>query len=952
MKHSNLVVSAALMVQLTTLSLMAQQNPGSPQGKPLIAATDDSRSSIPLDPEVKTGKLENGFTYYIRKNTEPKGRVTLYLVNKTGSILETDAQQGLAHFMEHMCFNGTKHYPKNELINYLQKSGVRFGADLNAYTGFNETVYQLPVATDDPVVLKNAFQILRDWAQDATLDNAEIDKERGVVMEELRQHLGGQQRTENKTIPVLFNHSRYADRLPIGKEDIIRHAPYEVFKKFYKDWYRPDLQALIVVGDINVKTIEKVIIDKFSDLKTPKNAPVREQYTIPLTGNTQFISITDPEVPVTSITMHIKQVQPIIQSAASYKEVVLRLLLNDMLSTRLFEQSQEEHLPFTELTGQLSPLEGNIEALSFTAIPKPGDVENAFKGIIVEMERIARFGFTATEIEMAKTNVLNRMESALKEKDNTASAQFADEYVQHFTKGLPCPGIEYDYKITKQMLAELSPSVVHAFLRSWQENRNKDIIITANQKDEAIIPSETQVSRWMQEAIAGNITAYTDKTSGNSLMPLKPVPGKLKEQLTLKSIDVTEIILSNGARVLLKPTNFRKNEILITATSPGGLSVIDDADYYAATLIPDVIMSGGVGNFNTSSLQKILANKEVDIRPTISPLYEGLTGRASSSQLETALQLINLYFTKPRRDQVAFNNLMSKITLELNSRSSIPEAVFQDTIDAVSMDYHVRSIRPTIAQLKAIKLDKVLDLYKERFADAGNFTFVLVGNFDEQVILPLLETYLGSLPSTNSHETWQDLKLHPAKGHISRKVFQGKEPKAQVYLSFSGEMETATWKEESVHMIVLGQILQMKLIERLREEESGIYNVRVAATPLRSPSPSFSIAITFSCDPKNVELLILATHSEMDKLKQEGPTEEDLEKVHAQAKMGIDQSLRTNLFWLNSLVKRTEDAVDLETIPLLKNKVLNTGLNDVKKAANKFIGGENYMRFVLLPVQE
>jgi zinc protease len=914
-----------------------------------------NNESIPLDPQVKMGKLANGFTYYIRKNREPENRVVLYLVNKVGSMQETEEQRGLAHFLEHMCFNGTKNFPKHELLNYLQKSGVRFGADLNAYTGFDETVYQLPIAANNPELFKNALLVMRDWAHDVTLDAGEIDKERGVVLEERRGRLGAQQRILDKMMPVLFNNSLYADRIPIGSEEVLKTFPYETLRKFYSDWYRPDLQALVVVGDINVKTVEKMIIEKFSDLKNPQPEKPRTEYLIPLLNKNQFQVITDAESPGTRIEIHLKQqVTPFI-TWADYNKRLLRSILNDLLASRFNEISQRENVPCTEIDARLSALISNIDEFILSVQPKPGETEQALRLLITEAERIKRYGFTKAELERSKANILTQLESAYKERASTPSDRYVNEYVQHFLKNEPSPGIEQEYNFLTKNLETFTVESVNLLCNQFiplllSGDSNRDIFVIANEKDKSALPSGDTINQLIKETSEANVEAYVDKSTDKTLLSEKPAPGKIISERVLEKINVTELVLSNGIKVLLKPTSFKKDQILFSATSPGGTSLVNDDDFIAASLLPPVIVASGVGNFSATALGKWMAGKNVFVAPAMTPLHEGFNGSTSPKDLETALQLVNLYFTKPRKDLVAFNTFIEKTAIELTNTGNIPEAVFQDTIEAVSSGYHLRTIKPTPVQLKAITLEKVMSIYRDRFADASDFTFVFVGNFEINSIKPLLELYLGSLPALNRKEQWKDVKQDLVTGLISRKVYKGLDQKARVSLIFSGDIEFN--QTEQLRINTLCEVLQLRLVDRLREEESGIYNVQVLPQVLKYPSGKYNVTINFACDPGNVELLILATHTELGKLRMDGAIPEDMQAINAQHKIGIEQGFRSNDFWISTLTKKIQNDGVPEEIAELKSIVLKIKSGDINEAANKYLSGTNYMRFVLLPEEE
>ncbi|OQP61124.1 hypothetical protein A3860_05240 [Niastella vici] len=943
-------IAVIFIVELITPCLFAQPGSGKIEltgGKGQV----NSGTLIPPDPNVKIGRLPNGFTYYIRKNIQPANRAVFYLVNKVGSVLETDDQRGLAHFLEHMAFNGTKHFPQNELINYLEKSGVRFGADINASTGFDETIYKLPVPVENKEVLRNTIQILRDWAQDVTLDDKEIDKERGVVLEEKRQRLGASQRIQEKTFPVIGNDSRYVNRLPIGTEDVLKNFNHELLRKFYISWYRPNLQALIVTGDIDVKEIEKMIVAKFSDLKNPSSAPERTEYTVPLLNKNQFLSVTDAETPATSINISIKHQAAEMKTEADLRESMLRFLFNGILNARFTELARLENAPFQTINCNLSGLIGNLEALNFSVQPKPGEMEKAFKALWIEAERIKRFGFLPSELEIAKINFLSRYESLYKERDKLTSEQYVNQYVQHFLKGTAIPTIEYMYDFYKKNIGAITVNdLSNLFIRCFKDT-NRDILITANDKDKASIPAEDLLLQWMREVEKDTMTAYVDKPVGNTLMITQPVPGKItSEKKAYGKTGITEILLSNGIRVLLKPTDFRNDEILWIGTSPGGSSLVSDSDFHAISLASSVIAGSGVGSFNTLALQRMLAGKKMNVTPGIGPYTEGVNGSASPKDLETALQLQYLYFTNPGRDPVSFNLLKEQLKAGYENSRNLPDNVFSDTITSVSSGYHFRSQRVTPAEIDNIQLDKVMALYKDRFGDAGDFTFVFVGNFKVEEIKPLLEKYLGSLPSRGRIEKAKDIKQDIPQGTQSRKVFKGKEPQAKVVLMLSGKYTPDAVTNFKLN--VLTNILRLRLIQRLREDIGGIYSVNINASLRSVPTGEYAFDISFICDPKNVELLILTTFSEINKIKLEGPLQDDIDKIKAQAKVVRPRSLRTNEYWLSVI----NGAVQHGTEELLEDifsdkqwKEITT--ESLKDAAMKYLRGENYMRFVLLPEQ-
>ncbi len=905
---------------------------------------------LPLDANVKTGKLANGFTYYIRRNIEPKDRVQLYLAVKAGAVLENEDQRGLAHFTEHMGFNGTKNYPKNELVNYLQKSGVKFGADLNAYTSFDETVYQLPIPTDDEDVLKNGFQIMRDWAQDVTFDPAEINKERGVVLEEKRLGKGARERMQNKYLPIIFNNSRYSNRLPIGTEEVLKNFKTETIKAFYKDWYRPDLEALIVVGDIDVKIVENIIKDKFSDLKNNPEAKPRVEYKIPLINKNQFIAVTDNEFPVTVAQILTKHPEQKIKTTGDLRNSMLRSLYNQMLSARFSELSKQANPPFIQGGSDISGFLAGLDVASAFVVAKPGELESGFKSVLTETERVKKFGFTGTELARAKTSFMTSIESAYKEKDKTQSGNFVQEYLQHFLKGEASPGIEYEFNFYKKNIDAVRVEEVNALAKKYLTETNRDVLIMAPEKEAAKLPKEATVNAWIKAVQNQKITPYIDDVSDKPLIATKPGAGKIISEKKIEEIGVTELTLSNGVKVVLKPTEFKNDEITFSAFSPGGTSLYSDEDFQSANSAATLIARGGVGEFTAKQLPKMLAGKNVGVSPYISERFEGIYGSASPKDFETALQLTYLYFTRPRKDEDIYKAFLVQQKGVLENRSSDPNSVFSDTINAVLGDYNIRRTGPSTNKLDQINLDKAFSIYKDRFANAGDFTFTFVGSFKVDEIKPLLEQYIGSLPATARLEEAKDLGIYPPKKKIEKAVYKGRESKASVRLVLNGDY---TYTDENNNMLsALGEVLQIKLIERLREEESGVYSPGAWVSYSKYPKNQYSLTVAFGCAPENVEKLINSTIDEINKIKTEGPKADDVAKFVAEERRSTEVQLKENSFWASYLPGQYQnDESPTDILKYLESlKKLNP--NNLREAADKYLNSENIVRFVLLPEEK
>lgn len=941
--YNNFWLYAALLSMSSGSVVMAQSKP---RVKTQVQ-TARTATALALDPAVKTGKLSNGFTYFIRKNSEPKNRVQLYLALKAGSILESDEQRGLAHFIEHMSFNGTKNFPKNALVDYLQKSGVRFGADLNAYTSFDETVYQLPLPTDDPALFKNGMKIMRDWAQNALLETPEIDKERGVILEEKRLGKGAQQRMQLKFLPMLVNHSHYADRLPIGTDEVLNNFKPETLKKFYHDWYRPDLQALIVVGDVDVAQVESMIKSMFSDLKNPVAGKPRTKYDVALSGKNQFMAVTDKEMPYTVAQILVKQPALKIKTAQDYRASLVRSLYNQMIGSRISELTKQANPPFLQAQSNISSLIANLDAATSVVVAKPGELESGFKALFTEIEKARRFGFVESELARAKTSFLTMMEMAYKERDKTSSEAYVKEYLQYFLNGTAAPGIDFEYDFVKKQLAGISLTEVNDLVSYSLVDKNRDVILMAPEKDAASLPTEASINKWIADVKAQNITAYVDQTSNKPLLAEKPLAGKIVSEKKIASLGVTELTMSNGVKVILKPTTFKNDQILFRASSPGGTSLYSDQDFESASIAADLASGSGVSEFNAIALPKMLAGKVVAVDPYIGSIAEGITGSASPKDLETALQLQYLYFTQPRVDMDIFNAMIQQMKGSLANRSQDPNSVFSDTLSAVLSNYNVRRTGPSLEKIARMDAGKALSIYKERFGDAGDFTFTFVGNFDVEKIKPLLEQYIASLPSKGRKESFKDLGIRPMKGVVNKNVYKGTEDKATVRLFLTGDY--AYNEKNNNELDALAEVLQIRLIERLREEESGVYSPNVSAQYAKYPAERFGLVVSFGCAPANVDRLVASTIDEIKKLREQGPGQVNLEKYKAEEGRSIELAMKQNPFWLNALSDAYENNEDPEKINRLEQGLKGVTTKGVQEIAKKYISGDNIIKLVLLP---
>ena len=904
-------------------------------------------SLIPADPAVKVGKLPNGLTYYIRKNVEPKNRAELRLVIRAGSVLENDNQQGLAHFMEHMEFNGTKNFPKNELVNFLQSAGVRFGADLNAYTGYDETVYQLPVPTDSVNVFNNAFQILEDWAHNATIDPAEVDKERGVILEERRLGRGAGQRMRDAYFPLLLNNSQYAKRLPIGTEQVLTTFKPEVLRQFYQDWYRPDLMAVIAVGDFDVKQVEGIINQKFGQIPAVKTPRPRTEYEIPAHKDTKVAIVTDPEQPNTVIQIIYKRPEIKEKTLNDLRESIKRGLFNTMLGNRIQELTQRADPPFLGGYSNYSDFLGNLDAFTSIAVAKEGNVEKAIRAILDENARVKQFGFTPTELARAKQEFLANVEQAYSERNKTRSASYVNEYVQNFTDKAPYTSIEFYYDFLKKEQDGIKLAEVNALVDQFIHNDNRAVIVMAPEKDKAKLPTQAQILSYVDDAGKG-LTAYDDKTIDSPLLATQPTGSPVVDEKQIKDIGVTEWTLKNGVKVVLKPTDFKNDQILFSATSFGGTSLYDLKDFQSARFASTITSLGGTGAYNQIQLGKFLSGKQIGVSPYVGELSEGINGSTIPKDLETALQLLYSYFTQPRKDADVVKGFLSNQRSSLQNQISTPtpQRVFQDTVTVTLGNNNPRRQPLKPEDLDNIDLDRALKIYGERFANAGDFTFFFVGSFNLDKLKPLVEKYIGGLPSTGKSEQFKDLGIRAPKGQISKTVYRGVEPKASVQLVYSGDI---SWSPETTTQLdALAEVLEIKLIEKLREEESSVYGVGASAAYAKYPVPRYTFRINFGCAPENVDKLIAKTQELINDLKQKGALPADIAKFKAETRRETEVQLKDNQFWLGYLQSQyyntdAPDEVLHETEQLAKVTVEST-----KEAANQYFGS-NFIRLVLMP---
>ena len=905
---------------------------------------------IPMDDQVKIGELPNGMKYYIRKNAKPENRAELRLAVDAGSMQEDDDQLGLAHFVEHMAFNGTKNFEKNELVDYLESVGTRFGPDLNAYTSFDETVYMLQARTDSLPLLEKGLLILEDWASGLNFAPEEIDKERGVILSEWRTGLSADQRMQQEYFPILYQGARYAKRLPIGDPEIIENADYATIQRFYTDWYRPELMAVVAVGDFDVQWMEQQIQERFGRIPKSENLRKKESEHIPRHKETLISICSDKEAAFTRAQVIFKQPRAVSKTVGDIKASFARRLYNSMLGARLFEIQQQANPPFTFATTGYSRDIGDMDSYFVYAFVGEGQVEEGLGSVLLETKRALLHGFKQSELDRQKTEILKAAERRYKESDKQESGRLTSPYIYNHLRGSSIANAEQWYAMTKQLLPLVTLEDVNALAGQWITPENRVIIVTGPEKEEAPLPTEAEMLALLEAFDQAQPEPYEDNVSDEPLLSEKLYAKPIKEEKVYESIGVTEIILNNGVRIALKPTNFKNDEIRMASYSPGGHSLYSDADYFSASTASTLVDFGGISTFSITELQKKLAGKSVSISPYISEIYEGYGGSCSPEDLETMLQLVYLYATKPRKDETALQSYISRQKSVYQNILTNPYYYFGEQMSKIKYKEHLRRGIPEVADLETISMDRAFEIYEERFADASDFTFVFVGNFEVEAIKPMLATYLGNLPATQRQESWKDVGADLVKGKVEKTIKRGQAPKALVDITYHGDFDYSDGQRryDFYSMIAL---LRIKLRESMREDKGGVYGVRISGRVSQFPKSGFSINISFNCQPEEVEDLIATAMKDIENLKRNGAEEKDIQKVQETQRQNKIKNLQENSYWLGQLSTRYKENLDLEGIQLERYEPFVEALNSeaLQAAAKQSFTGENRIQLVLLP---
>ncbi|WP_321285648.1 insulinase family protein [uncultured Sunxiuqinia sp.] len=917
---------------------------------PVLAQSEfKSTDQVPLDPNVKTGVLENGMTYYIRHNEEPKDRASFYMIQNVGALLENDDQNGLAHFLEHMAFNGTENFKGKGILNTLQNHGVAFGRNINAYTAFNQTVYNLSeVPTTHDGLVDTCLLVLHDWSNYLLLTDEEIDAERGVITEEWRTRRNASFRLRNQWFPVLFKGSKWAVRDVIGDTTVIRYHTPKTLRDFYHDWYRTDLQAIAIVGDINVELVEQKVKEIFSPIPAVKDAEERPTFKIPSHDETYFVVATDEEATQSNISVFILEEnndgKP--KTYEDLKNHYIQSLYNSMSGMRIQELLQKGEPPFIMGSTNISGFVRGYDTYSIAATANPNNEARALEAIMTETERIKRYGFAESELERAKTNFLTELESHYKQKDKISNDSYAREYAEYYLTMTPAPGIDIEYEFAKQLLPTITAEEVSQKAKEWIKEENRTIVITGPTDAEHL--TETEAKNIIAKVESMEIKPYVDAAGGASLIDKNLKGAEIVNTKKLDAFDAVEWTLANNVKVIFRHADYEKDAVSLMAYSDGGTSKVENDMVPSAGMAQTFVSAYGVGDFDAITLQKMLTGKKVEVSPTLSSLAEGFNGSSTPKDFETLLQLVYLYFEKPRFDEEAHNALMSRYIAYISNMAKNPQKIMQDSLTYILSDYNPRVRTMNLEYLAEVDFKEIESIYKDRIQDAGDFTFFIVGNIEQEVVKELVRKYLGSLTDNDREENWVDRGIRAPEGKTDKVIpIAFETPKANVNVTYVNDIEYN--QENILAMKVLKGILDLRYTESVREDEGGTYGVRVGSGLSQYPVERAQVKIMFDCDPSRTEKLKSLIYQEINKIIEEGPTDVDFNKTVSNLLKDRQQSLEHNSFWMSSLYNYYYSGINLADPANYEGLLNEMTKQDIQKFAASFFEGADLIDVVFKP---
>ncbi len=906
----------------------------------------NSDKEIPLTKDVRIGTLPNGFKYYIRKNSTPEKHGHFRLVLDAGAIQEDDDQNGLAHFTEHMCFNGTKNYPKNELLDVLQKFGIRFGADVNASTGFDRTMYELPIPVSDEKLVKESFKILADWAGNVTMDAKDIDEERGIIISEWRQRMNVFSRMQEKHYPVMFFNSKYAKRNLIGDTAFLSTFKPEQIRRFYDDWYRPNLMALVAVGDFDVDKIEKLTKEYFGGLKNPKNNRTREKFGLTPHKDTKVSIVSDKEMPFEMATIITKLPKHNENTYQGYALTLKKQIYDVILNYRLQEITNGPNPPFIAAGGGSGDFMGNTNAFFGSIRAKNGGLQKAVEGFLTEVARIKQHGINPAELERAKTEYSAMLEDMLSKKNTTKHDSYVNELTSYFADGKSMGGVDFDYEFIKQILAEVTPEEIAAVGNDYLTAENTVITVNLPEKDDAskLQNSDmlTMYNKTMNTQLAAKVETTIDKPLFNKVITNI---GKIENEAKNDKLGTETFELSNGAKVILKKTNFKDNEVLFGAYSWGGNSLYSNEDYFSADLATAMVSESGISEFSKTDFDKVLAGKIVGVNPYINDYFEGFSGQSSTKDLEYLFQIVNLFSSDVRMDKDGYNNFVERIKPQLLSKGQTQDDIYRDSVTFILGNHHFRSQPFTMDFLNKANYDRGMQIFKDRFSNLGDFTYVVVGDFDPATVKQYFAKYIGSVPK-GQKENYKDLKTgYPTKASKTM-IYKGDDDKAHIRMTMSGNID-ATPKNRMLLSAVV-DALEIRLIETIREKLSATYSPSLWVQFQNIPTGQYAINIDMVLNPKEVDKVKKAVIDLINSYKSK-PDEVATDKVKKALLNERDINLINNNYWMGSLVAKARNNEDPMGI-IESDKVINAmTAKDLQATAKKYINTNKIVEILAMP---
>lgn len=946
-RFPRLIVSIALLALLAMLTACGGGKTPAPATDTAPAGPDLS-APVPVDPALRTGVLDNGLTWYVRENHKPEQRASLFLVVGAGSVDEDDDQKGLAHMVEHLAFNGTEHFPEHELIDYLESVGMAFGPEINAYTSLDQTVYMLQVPTDDPELLDTGLRILEDWSHRVSFEDGEIDKERGVIIEEWRSGLGASDRMFDKQMAVMFHGSKYAERRTIGDMDVIANHEYDTIRRYYRDWYRPDLQAIIAVGDFDGDAMIARIGEMFGARPMPADPRPRVDEPVPPHDETLYSVVTDPEATRTSVRLLWKHPAQPTATLADWRRDLAIDLGASMLRQRFSEISQQADPPFAMAFGGYRQQTRTMTAFSLMAITQEQKVQQAVQTLMEEAERVRRFGFTEGELDRARTAMLRGLESRTEEIDKTESRRWTFQYVQHFLYGQPVPGPEHQLTMARELLPTITAAEVSAALTALMPEQSRVIVASGPEKEGLTWPSQNDLAHVVAAAAGASLAPYQDAVVDAPLVASTPAPVDVTARSEDAELGTVTWTLANGVTVVVKPTEYKNDEVLVSAYAWGGSSrIADPAELRRMSSGDFIVGRSGVGAFDQVALDKKLTGKRVRVSPQISDVEEGFSGSASPRDLETLCQLVYLYATGPREDAEAFASAQSMMRTWLANRDADPMNAMRDTLQVRAGNNDPRNQPVTLADIDAVDLQASLAFYRDVFSDCDDLTFFFVGNVDPAELEPMTRVWLGNLPASPREDMWTDRSWPLPEGVSEDTVVKGIDPKSNVAMVFQQE---ADWSPEAEYALdSMIACLRIRLREVIREEMSGTYGVRLRGSFRTIPRGRTRIDVSWGCEPARVDELTAAVWGVIDEMRTDGPGDEVLAKVRETQVREHETDLQENRWWLGQLERHHKRGTDPRAMLQAPGGDTPLTRDMVRDAAQKYLTHDDVVKVVLLP---